>query len=225
MRRPPVLWLLAGLAVFALVVFVGLTVVVATGTSLALDTSAFHTADDLRTPWLDQVARVVTALGLIAIVGPVLVLTAAFLGRRRDLGRAAALVAGGSLTWVTVWIVKAAVDRARPPKSLIHTAGQSYPSAHAANSVGWVALAIALTVAIPSRRARIVVVLGGALVAVLVGLSRIYLRAHYASDVVAGEALAIALYSLTATGSLLWGARRDPDGSAKPPASTRTRPA
>jgi len=33
---------------------------------------------------------------------------------------------------------------------------------------------------------------------VLVGLSRIYLRAHYASDVLAGEALAVAMYALAA---------------------------
>jgi membrane-associated phospholipid phosphatase len=38
-----------------------------------------------------------------------------------------------------------------PPDPLVHTSGQSYPSAHAANSVGWLALAIALIVAIPTR--------------------------------------------------------------------------
>jgi membrane-associated phospholipid phosphatase len=36
--------------------------------------------------------------------------------------------------------------------------------------------------------------------AVLVGLSRIYLRAHYASDVIAGEALAVAVYAFAAIG-------------------------
>jgi hypothetical protein len=57
----------------------------------------------------------------------------------------------------------------------------------AANSVGWLALAIALTVVIPHGVVRIAAVSAGALLAVLVGLSRIYLRAHYASDVLAGE--------------------------------------
>ena len=73
--------------------------------------------------------------------------------------------------------------------------GQSYPSAHAANSLGWLALAIALTVVTPTRAGRIAAIATGALLTVLVGLSRIYLRAHYASDVLAGEALALAMYA------------------------------
>jgi membrane-associated phospholipid phosphatase len=57
---------------------------------------------------------------------------------------------------------------------------------------------------IPSRTGRIAAVAAGALIAALVGLSRIYLRAHYASDVLAGEALAIAMYALVAMGTLVW---------------------
>ena len=45
-------------------------------------------------------------------------------------------------------------------------------------------------------------VAAGALLTVLVGLSRIYLRAHYASDVLAGEALAVAMYALATIGTL-----------------------
>ena len=103
-----------------------------------------------------------------------------------------------------MWIIKSVVDRSRPPHPLVHTSGQSYPSAHAANSVGWLALAIALTVVIPTRVGRIAAITSGALLAVLVGLSRIYLRAHYASDVLAGEALAVAIYALAAIGAVAW---------------------
>ena len=52
--------------------------------------------------------------------------------------------------WVSVWITKALIGHPRPPHPLVHTSGQSYPSARAANSVGWLALAIALTVVIPT---------------------------------------------------------------------------
>jgi undecaprenyl-diphosphatase len=114
-------------------------------------------------------------------------------GRR---GRAAALVLGAALTWAGVWITKWAVDRPRPAAPLVHTAGQSFPSGHAANSVGWFALALALTVLLSSRAARVAIVTAGALLTLLVGLSRIYLRAHYLSDVIAGEALAITMYSV-----------------------------
>ncbi len=149
MRRPSVLWPLAGVAAGAMAVFVALTIVVTTNPSLAADSRAFHIANELRTPALDHAARIVTTLGLLVIVGPVLLIGAALLIHRRRRARAASLLIGAALAWISVWITKAAVDRARPPAPLVHTSGQSYPSGHAANSVGYLALAIALTVAIP----------------------------------------------------------------------------
>jgi membrane-associated phospholipid phosphatase len=202
MRHRSVPWPLVSLAVGAMSAFVAITVVVTRNRALALDSWAFKAANDIREPGLDQVARTVTHLGLIAVAGPAVALGALLLFRRRYRFRATALVAGAALTWVSVWITKAAVDRPRPPASLVGTSGQSYPSAHAANSVGWLALAIALTVEITLRPARIAAITAGGLVAVIVGLSRIYLRAHYASDVLAGEALALAIYALAALAAI-----------------------
>ncbi len=207
MRRSA-LWPLVVVAVAALAVFGALTVAVTTSSKLAVDSRAFELANDLRAPWLDHAARIVTTLGLIAIVAPAVLVAAAFLLWRGRGARAAAVVAGAALAWIGVWAVKGWVGRPRPPAPLVHTAGQSYPSAHAANSVGWLAVAIVLAVVIPTRGGRVAAVTAGALVAVLVGLSRIYLRAHYASDVIAGEALAVAMYGLAAIGALAWLARR-----------------
>jgi len=170
-RRQSVPWLLVAVAVSAMAAFAALTVAVTTNPSPALDSRAFETADDLRAPWLDTAAKAITKLGLIAIVGSAALLAAWLLVRRRLRIRAAALVAGAALAWVSVWITKALVARPRPPMPLVHTSGESYPSAHAANSVGWLALTVALTVAIPARSARIAAVTAGALLAVLVGLT------------------------------------------------------
>jgi undecaprenyl-diphosphatase len=200
---------LVAVAVTALAVFAALTAAVTSAPSLAFDSRAFETAGDLRAPWLDTAARIVTTLGLIVIVGAAVFLAAVLLYRRRHPLRAAALVLGAAVAWASVWITKWAVDRPRPPGPLVHTSGQSYPSGHAANSIGWLALAIALGVLIPNRVARTAGVAAGALVVVLVGLSRIYLRAHYASDVLGGEALAVAMYALTAIGVITWRARRE----------------
>ena len=220
MRRRSLLWLMVGLAATTTAVFVALTVIVISTPSLAADSRAFQIANELRAPWLDQAARVLTALGLLAIVGPVLLAGAALLIRHRHPARAAALLLGAALAWISVWITKAAVARARPPAPLVHTTGYSYPSAHAANSIGWLAIAIALTVAIPTRSGRNAVVAAGALLAALVGLSRIYLRAHYASDVLAGEALALAMYALATIATLAWQNRRHStrEATASPPA-------
>jgi membrane-associated phospholipid phosphatase len=188
MPRASVPWRLVVVALTAIAVFVLVTIAVTVSSSLAFDSRAFEIAEDVRAPWLDAAARVVTTLGLIAIVAP-------------------GVLVGAALVWISVWIIKSVVDRPRPPHPLVRTSGQSYPSGHAANSVGWLALAIALTVVIPTRVGRIAAITAGAVLAVLVGLSRIYLRAHYASDVVAGEALAVAIYALAAIGAIAWQSR------------------
>ncbi len=223
MRRPSFSWVLVIVAIAALTVFVDLTIAVTGSSSLSLDSRAFEIARDLRAPWLDSAARIVTNLGLIAIVGSAVVLGAVLLIRHRERGRAVVLMIGAALAWIGVWIVKSVVDRPRPPGPLVHTTGQSYPSGHAANAVGWLALAIALTVMIPTRGGRIAAVIAGTLLAVLVGLSRIYLRAHYFSDVIAGEALAVGMYALAAIGAIAWKSRHDSgngDKATAPPAGT-----
>lgn len=195
-------------ALIASAVFIALTVIVTTNRSLAFDARAFAIASDLRVPWLTTAARVITTLGLIAVVGPVLLLGAVLLLVRGQGPRAAALVPGGALAWASVWIAKTLVDRARPPGALVHTAGQTYPSAHAANSVGWPALALVLAVVIPTRRGRVAAIVAGTAIAAFVGLSRIYLRAHFASDVLAGYALSVTMYALAAIAVIASRARR-----------------
>ncbi len=199
-------WLVAAIA---LTIFIVLTVTVTTGGLSALDSSAFTVTGDVHAPWLTRAAQVVTTLGLLAVVGPAVAIGAVVLIRCGQLPRAFALAAGATLTSLAVWLTKALVDRPRPPRPLVHTAGQSYPSAHAANSIGWIALALALGAVIPFRAGRVAAVSAGTLLAALVGLSRVYLRAHYLTDVLAGESLAVAVYAVATIGARAWSAPRE----------------
>ncbi len=206
-------WLVAAIA---LTIFIAVTVTVTISGLSALDSGAFKIAGDLRTPGLDRVARILTTFGLLAVVGPAVAIGAVVLIRRGQLPRAVPLAAGAALTSAAVWLTKALVDRPRPPRPLVHTAGQSYPSAHAANSIGWLALALALGAVIPSRAVRVAALTAGTLLAALVGLSRVYLRAHYLTDVLGGESLAVTMYAVASIGSRAWSAPREcqPPGRA-----------
>jgi membrane-associated phospholipid phosphatase len=189
---------LGAAAGIAALVFIALTVAVGTSSSLGIDARAFTTAHDLQAPWLTHAARIITTFGLIAIVGPAVLLGAGLLARTGHRARAVVLVAGAAGTWVSVWITKWAVDRPRPPAPLVHTTGQSYPSGHAANAVAWLALAIGLGTLLRTRRARRTAIAVGGAITLLIGLTRVYLHAHYASDVIAGYALAVVVYSVAA---------------------------
>ena len=206
-RPAAVLRPLIVVAIIATGVFVAVTIAVTGSSSVAFDSHAFEIAAGVRAPWLDTVARIVTTLGLLVVVAPAVLVGALVMITRHHPIRATALVVGAGLAWISVRIVKSAVDRPRPPHPLVHTSGQSYPSGHAANSVGWLALAIVLTVVIPTRAGRTAAITAGALLAVVVGLSRIYLRAHYASDVLGGEALAVAMYAAAVIGLIAWRSR------------------
>jgi membrane-associated phospholipid phosphatase len=219
------LWLVAALA---LSIFVAVTVAVTAGGPIALDADAFTLGREVRSPGLDQVARILTVFGLLAVVGPAVALGVLVLVRRGRRHRAIALVAGTALTSAAVWLVKALSGRARPPHPLVHTVGESYPSAHTANAIGWVALALALGALLPSLAARVASVAVATLLAVLVGLSRIYLRAHYLTDVIGGASLGTLMYAAAAIGGAAAGVRprrrpRRPTPAPGPqPAAART---
>jgi undecaprenyl-diphosphatase len=88
--------------------------------------------------------------------------------------------------------LKEAIDRPRPPLGLrdssVHVSNASFPSGHSLGAlVCYGMLGYSLR---PGRTRRVGVALLGLLV-ILVGLSRLYLRAHYASDVLAGFAVGL----------------------------------
>jgi membrane protein DedA with SNARE-associated domain/membrane-associated phospholipid phosphatase len=175
--------------------FGGLASLVSRHEVLRTDTRAFDVADDARGDLLTDVAKTVTDLGGAGIVGAVVLVAVGYLLARRRVLEGVTLAAGSVLTFVAVHIAKDAVDRARPSGALVDTAGSSFPSGHAAYAVAYVAVAIAIAHAFPRFVYRAAVVTAAIVVAAAVGLSRVYLHAHYLSDAVAGWGLAAAVFS------------------------------
>jgi undecaprenyl-diphosphatase len=92
---------------------------------------------------------------------------------------------------ILIGTLKAAYDRPRPPGSLISTSGASFPSGHAiAGAVTAVGLVVVL---LPPGPARWRWEIRAVIFAFLMALSRVYLRAHWLADVVAGGLLGAAL--------------------------------
>jgi undecaprenyl-diphosphatase len=116
---------------------------------------------------------------------------------------ALALVAGMGLTVLAVHLAKDAVNRPRPPDPLVGAADASYPSGHSAYAIAYVAIAVALSRTMPGLAGKVGVPVAAVALAVLVGLTRMYLRVHYFSDVIGGYGLACALFSLCAIVALI----------------------
>jgi undecaprenyl-diphosphatase len=184
-----------GVGVFVFVLY--LTVLDSNLGPTPYDNNLLDLADRLRMDVLVDVAKVVSALGALPTVAGLVAATAALLATRRRYSEVIVLVLGLVVIYIAVHITKEVIDRPRPPGSLVGTKGQAYPSGHAAYATAWVAAAVALT-----RRLRLVA--SGALVfvalgiAVAVGISRIYLRAHWWSDVAGGWGLGAGIFALLA---------------------------
>jgi membrane protein DedA with SNARE-associated domain/membrane-associated phospholipid phosphatase len=146
-----------------------------------------------RTPWLTGLAKALTWLGSGLVVWPVVIAAGAGLWWRRRRWLPAVLPAVSLAgAWAGCLLTKAVVKRPRPPAGdwLGAFKGWSYPSQHAAQALAtWGMLAI-LVMAGRSVRTRTLLMTGAALIAFVVGLTRLYLAAHWMTDVLAGWALA-----------------------------------
>lgn len=138
--------------------------------------------------------KVVTTLGSTVAMGGYAILAVGWLvvkGRRSVVtGRLSdallvAVVGAGAAVFVTVG--KHLVGRTRPPVEfrLVTEANQSFPSGHALASTA--VIGALLVIAGPHlARGRLAVVVSGLVAVLLIGLSRLYLGVHWATDVLGG---------------------------------------
>jgi membrane protein DedA with SNARE-associated domain/membrane-associated phospholipid phosphatase len=170
------------------------------------DSTAMRLVEDhLRSGWLTDVAKTVTALGPGAVIWPLTLIAGVVLAMRGRYAEAVVLVAGMVMIVIATHVIKAAVDRPRPAGGLVDASDASFPSAHAAYSTLYTYLAtiVAVHFARPGVVARGAVIGAGLAVTALVGLSRVYLGVHYLSDVTAGWALGFTAFALAATVALV----------------------
>ena len=159
-----------------------------------LDTETLDLADRLYNELAVDIAKVVTELGSLPVVIGLVLASSILLATRRRWAEIVVLVGGLALIYATVQVAKEAVDRPRPANPLIDTSLASFPSGHAAYATAWIVVALVLT-----RRLGLItnaaVLLGTVAIVAVVGLSRIYLRVHYWSDVAAGWGLGCGIFA------------------------------
>jgi membrane-associated phospholipid phosphatase len=130
-------------------------------------------------------------LGSSIVNRPLRVAALILLAWRRHWLRLAAFALAVISSELLIGSVKAAVDRPRPPDSLIATTGAAFPSGHAI-ATAVTAVGLVLVLAAPGRQRWRWEVRAVEFTAVM-ALSRVYLRAHWLSDTVAGALLGAGL--------------------------------
>jgi len=157
----------------------------------AVDHAVWSWAGDVRNGPTTGVAIALSWLGSGWVNWPLRGIALAVLAWRRHWLRAAALALAAVTSELVIGPIKAASDRSRPPGALIETTGAAFPSGHAiATAVTAVGLVLVLARPGPSRWRWEV---NAVLITSVMALSRVYLRAHWLSDTVAGALLGAGL--------------------------------
>jgi membrane-associated phospholipid phosphatase len=207
--------LLVSGALLAGAVVVGLLVTLpATGPAVQdADDAVWRLAGAVRNEPTTAVAVALSWLGGTWVNWPLRAAAILLLAWRRHWLRLAAFALAVLTSEILIGTIKAAVDRPRPPGSLIETSGAAFPSGHAiATAVTAVGLVLVLAPPGPDRwRWEVRAV---ELTAVM-ALSRVYLHAHWLTDTIAGALLGAGL----ALGwpALLMALRSRRDTAARPP--------
>lgn len=191
-----------GIVALDLALIVGLVMLIDAGAVRAIDEAVIDAvrAQPLVAPlaWLGSATQLGSTWA-IAMVAVVVAAVELFAGRIR-LGLAAAATIG--LASLANSSIKLAVERQRPSlfPPIVSESGYSFPSGHSLSAMiayGVVAVLVARTSLPRWLRVAAIAVLG-VLIGV-VGLSRVYLGAHYPSDVIGGYLLGLAGVVIFAT--------------------------
>jgi undecaprenyl-diphosphatase len=168
------------------VLFLALTVAVVAGWTQGVDDAWLSAMKSAEVSWLVAVAEVFHHIGgfpLAFVVALGIGVLFIVVKKWWALGAWAGMVIGAQVLSI---VTKQIVDRARPVDSIVHEASASYPSGHAMVSGAAIGIGFAfLAGLIWYQRSRTFLWIG-IVFALVMALSRTYLRVHWLTDVTGG---------------------------------------
>lgn len=195
------LWL--GAASLSFGIFIKITSELLEHEVRGLDSSILTAITKMRRPWLTGIAVDVTALGSITLVVLISAVALCILLSLKDRPAAWQLLLNSVGAGIWIEVTKNVIERARPEDvtHLVQVSGFSYPSGHSLASASlYLTIAILAGRHLPTTNGRVVLFCLAIVVISLVGISRVYLGAHYPSDVASGVSLGVAWALLLAGG-------------------------
>ncbi len=195
-----VLWLFAGL------ISLLLAIPTSAGWVQQLDDAVFRVAVANETTVLVVFGRVLAFVGSVYVMAPLMIVVTVFLATTRRWNALWAWALTIGISQLLIGSIKVLYARVRPPLPLVETTGYAFPSGHALTGA---AVAIGLVIVLTpsnSRRRRFVAM--AVVYALVMAWSRVYVRAHWFSDVSAGFAFgAAAAVTAALVLDYLWGRR------------------
>jgi undecaprenyl-diphosphatase len=186
---------------FLIIVFIGCLVVLFLLADMIFEDKNFSFDDEVFTaihPYINamntNIMEGITFLGSVAFLLPAnILLILFFLFIKKDKHNAWKVVAVTITNTIVLFLLKSTLQRQRPLVPLISKAhGYSFPSGHSFSSVVFFGmLAYIAYRKINNKLLKWMVISALVMLIFMIGFSRIYLRLHFASDVIAGFSLGV----------------------------------
>jgi len=209
----------ATMSVAALVLAVGLPLFfliaseLGAGEPMVLADSAIgNFVSSLRTQAVDRLMIAVTSLGDGLVLVPVVLCVVVWLAYRRAFVPMIGILSATVSAAIFVPAIKFLVHRTRPLDIYEGVSSLSFPSGHSTTNAVFYGILAYLVAHILPRWGQAIIYAFGAVLVVLIGLSRIYLGVHWPSDVAAGLLFGLALAALYV---VVLGGRDEREGGLK----------
>ena len=186
-------WLLTGVGAVSLTGLGFLVYVAASNGQFPGELSASVWVQSWRTSWLDAIMKTISAPGFRMVSWPMVAIASAFFYVRRRHKESFLVLAATLMTGSVNVVIKHLIDRPRPPSDLVYAfeehGGTSFPSGHVMHYVVFFGtLVLVSTQNMKPGIARSLICTGLVLWLMAIGVSRIYLGAHWVGDVLGGYA-------------------------------------
>ena len=188
-------WRIITIAV-CIIIFISLALSVLQGDLMRLDQAAYWLiVEHMRRPWLTPIMMAFSSLATPAVLLCSLLLVAGFAQGRRP---ATACTINLLCVLIINITIKAIIQRPRPDGfRLAVEYGFSFPSGHSMVAMGFFGLIVWLIMhSNKDRKTRLWVSSIFCFLILMIGISRVYLGVHYASDVIAGFCVSIVWLAL-----------------------------
>jgi len=188
-----------GILLFAIALFTFIANEVVFENDGRFDFKVFHFIETYQSPAITRIAKFVTWFGTGFFLIPAYLVIIVFLSKRKQFREAVMVAIVATLSLLSGWLLKDIFHRPRPIAPLVSGAGgYSFPSGHSLGGFTFSGVLIYLLLH-SSKPGYVKWILSIFLIlfAFLIALSRIYLRVHFASDVLGSLLVTIVWLTLT----------------------------
>lgn len=182
------------ISIISFIIFICMMFLVLIKKELLLDTLIIDKVYSLRNDLLTSIFKVITFLGdskLIILL--TLLLTIYFIVIKKNKFNGILTFVNTANTAIINQVIKHIIRRPRPVNIIVNEDGYSFPSGHSMMSICFYALIIYFIWQTNMKKStKIVLTVILSLLVLLIGFTRIYLGAHYPSDIISGYLITIA---------------------------------